>query len=68
MRSASNINSLHQKREVYLQAAVTFFDSACAQAESGDLDRAGSFILKALDQERRAGVVGPQVLQLIKPR
>ena len=45
-----------------------YFDSASAHAESGDLAAAGTLILKALDQERRAGGVGPQVLQLIKPR
>ena len=51
-----------------MKAAGTFFDSASAQAEVGDLNGAGSFILKALDQERRAGGLGPQVMQLIKPR
>ncbi len=29
---------------------------------------AGRLILQALDCERRAGGLGPQVLQLIKPR
>ncbi len=61
------MNSLNHKRGIYLKAALSFFDSACAQAEAGDLTAAGSSILKALDQERRAGSVGPQVLQLIKP-
>ena len=51
-----------------MNAAITFFDSACLQAEAGDLQAAGALILKALDQERRASGVGPQVLQLIKPR
>jgi len=51
-----------------LKAADGFFDRASAQVEAGDLQAAGSLILKALEQERRAGVVGPQVLQLIKPR
>ena len=62
------MNNLLSKREVYLKAANNLFDFACAQAESGDIQAAGSSILKALDQERRAGVLGPQVLQLIKPR
>ncbi|WP_320675892.1 hypothetical protein [Prochlorococcus sp. MIT 1300] len=57
-----------EQREAYMNAADNLFDSACAQAESGDLQGAGVLILKALDQERRAGGVGPQVLQLIKPR
>ncbi len=61
-------NSASIQREVYLKAASGFFDRASAQAEAGDFQAAGSLILKALDQERRAGVVGPQVLQLIKPR
>ncbi len=68
LKTSSGFNSLHQKREVFLKEAVTLFDSASAQAEAGDLNAAGSLILKALDQERRAGGVGPQVLQLIKPR
>ena len=50
-----------------MQAAVNFFDSASSHAESGDIDAAALLILKALDQERRALVVGPQILHLIKP-
>ncbi len=50
-----------------MKAANNFFDLASAYAEAGDLNAAGASILKALDQERRAGGVGPQVLQLIKP-
>ncbi|MFN7901196.1 MAG: hypothetical protein ACK5N0_16325 [Synechococcaceae cyanobacterium] len=37
-------------------------------AERGDLQQAGRLILETLDCERRAGSLGPQVLQLIKPR
>ena len=62
------MNAIQVKREAYLKEAIVFFDSASVQAEAGDLQAAGILILKALDQERRAGVVGPQVLQLIKPR
>ncbi|WP_320673744.1 hypothetical protein [Prochlorococcus sp. MIT 1341] len=58
----------HSKREAYFKAALSFFDAACLKAEAGDIDAAGMLILRALDQERRAGAVGPQVLQLIKPR
>ncbi len=68
MRSPSTINSLRGKTDVYMKAALGFFDSASEHAEAGDLQTAASLILKALDQERRAGAVGPQVLQLIKPR
>ena len=51
-----------------MKAAGNFFDLACNQAASGDLHAAAGLILKALDQERRANGVRPQVLQLIKPR
>jgi hypothetical protein len=37
-------------------------------AEAGDVAGAARLILQALDCERRAGGLGPQVLQLIKPR
>ncbi|NBW61899.1 MAG: hypothetical protein EBR33_01440 [Synechococcaceae bacterium WB4_1_0192] len=37
-------------------------------ALAGDVETAAREILKGLDCERRAGSVGPQVLQLIKPR
>ncbi|WP_236066198.1 MULTISPECIES: hypothetical protein [Prochlorococcus] len=68
LKTTAGMNSASIQREVYLKAASGFFDRASAQAEAGDFQAAGSLILKALDQERRAGVVGPQVLQLIKPR
>ena len=62
------MNALRVKSEAYLKAAEDFFNSASIQAETGDLQAAATLILKALDQERRANGVGPQVLQLIKPR
>jgi len=62
------MNASKIKREAYLKASVNFFDSASASAEAGDLNSAATFVLKALEQERRACSVGPQVLQLIKPR
>ncbi len=37
-------------------------------AASGEIETAARLILQSLDCERRAGSVGPQVLQLIKPR
>tara|TARA_Y100001968_G_scaffold319526_1_gene351174 strand:+ start:240 stop:398 length:159 start_codon:yes stop_codon:yes gene_type:complete len=49
-----------------MKAAMIFFESASEQAESGELESAATSIIKALEQERRAGIVGPQVLQLIK--
>ncbi len=68
VKSLSKNGAFREKSEAYLRSAVNFFDSAIAQAEAGELQSAASLILKALDQERRAGSVGPQVLQLIKPR
>ena len=62
------MNAFQAKREAYLETAVNFFDSACIEAEAGDVKAAATLILKALDQQRRAGGIGPQVLQLIKPR
>ncbi len=66
--ASSTKNATQIKRDAYLKAAVNFFDSASVHAETGELEEAATYILKALDQERRAGGVGPQVLQLIKPR
>lgn len=43
-------------------------DQAMKAAEAGDLVDSARAILAALDCERRAGGLGPQVLQLIKPR
>lgn len=52
-----------------LLAQVKLLEQQAMQAvENGDLADAGKNILAALDCERRAGSVGPQVLQLIKPR
>ena len=62
------MNASQTKREAYLKTAFNFFESAGIHAEAGDLKASASCILKALDQERRAGVIGPQVLQLIKVR
>ncbi len=68
MKSPLQMNASQVKREAYLKASNNFLVSASAHAEAGDLNSAAVFILKALDQERRASGVGPQVLQLIKPR
>ncbi len=66
-RKTSSINDYRSKSEAFLKASEVYLNSALEQAEAGDLQASASFILKALDQERRAEVVGPQVLQLIKP-
>lgn len=51
------------------QARARQLDLEARQAaEDGDIETSAQKILAALDCERRAGSVGPQVLQLIKPR
>ena len=62
------MNDVQTKREIFFKKAVNLFESACIYAETGDFKTSAIFILKALDQERRASDIGPQVLQLIKPR
>ena len=57
----------HQRSDLQRQAAA--HDKAAEEAAlQGDLETSARLILQALDCERRAGGVGPQVLQLIKPR
>lgn len=51
-----------------LSQVVLLEQQAKRAAEEGDLSEAARAILAALDCERRAGSLGPQVLQLIKPR
>ena len=67
LRNEARANAPSDKRKACIKAAITLFDSASQQAEAGDLESAGVSILKGLDQERRAGLGGVQVLQLIKP-
>jgi hypothetical protein len=55
-------------RQRLLDQASQLFDQASRAADAGDVADSAQLILKALDCERRAGGVGPQVLQLIKPR
>jgi len=55
-------------RETLLTQASRLQERARLSAQAGDITSAAQFILQALDQERRAGGLGPQVLQLIKPR
>ena len=57
----------HQRSDLQRQAAA--HDKAAEEAAlQGDLEASARLILQSLDCERRAGGVGPQVLQLIKPR
>ncbi len=62
------MNAVQVKKQAFLKEAVYFFKNASVHADEGDLQSCAGFILKALDKERRAGVVGPQVLHLIKTR
>ena len=60
------MNALQSKRQTFLKEAGSHFENAYLHAEAGDVDNSAVYILKALDQERRAKSVGPQVLHLIK--
>ena len=60
--------SASDKRQDHELAARDLFERARQCAEEGQISDAGSFILKALGHERRASAVGPQVMQIIKPR
>ena len=62
------MNAVQVKKEAFLKEAGHFFQNASVHADEGDLQTSAGLILKALDQERRAAVVGPQVLHLIKTR
>ena len=55
-------------RDTLLAQASGLQERARLSAEAGDISSAAQLILQALDHERRAGGLGPQVLQLIKPR
>ncbi len=63
-----NMNTVQVKKQAFLKQACYFFKNASVQADEGDLQLCACFILKALDKERRASGVGPQVLHLIKTR
>ncbi len=62
------MDAIQVKKQAFLKEAGYFFKNASAQADEGDLQSSAGLILKALDKERRARCVGPQVLHLIKTR
>ena len=62
------MNHLQVEKESFLKEAGYFFKNASFHADEGDLQSCAGLILKALDKERMAGKVGPQVLHLIKTR
>ncbi|MEB3201067.1 MAG: hypothetical protein VKK62_11150 [Synechococcaceae cyanobacterium] len=55
-------------RETFLSRASELDRQARAAAERGEFEASARLILELLDCERRAGSLGPQVLQVIKPR
>ena len=60
------MNTVQVKKQAFLKEAGYFFKNASEHADEGDLQTCAVLILKALDKERRACGVGPQVLYLIK--
>ena len=62
------MNSVQLKKQAFLKEAGYFYKNASDHAHAGDLQSSADLILKALDKERRARGLGPQVLHLIKTR
>ena len=62
------MNAVQIKKQEFLKEAGCFFKNASFYAYKGDFQASAGLILKALDKERMAGGVGPQVLHLIKTR
>ncbi len=67
-RPPTPASGLAEHRQNWLDQATRLAAQAAEAAREGDVDQSARLILEALDCERRAGGVGPQVLQLIKPR
>lgn len=69
-RVRSNAMTLPESdtRQRLARQAAVLDEQAQMAASAGDLEAAAKAILEALDCERRAGGLGLQVLQLIKPR
>ncbi|MFM8975901.1 MAG: hypothetical protein ACKOFN_09440 [Vulcanococcus sp.] len=68
MQATRQAPAVVARRDDLLKEAAGYEAVAEAAAAAGDLDVAARAILQGLDCDRRAGSVGPQVLQLIKPR
>ena len=60
------MNAVHVKKQAFLKEAGYFFKNASDHANEGNLQSCAGLILKALDKERMASIVGPQILHLIK--
>ena len=65
--SVSPLSDPGARQRLLLQAA-SLNEQAQVAASEGDFEASARAILQALDCERRAGGLGLQVLQLIKPR
>ena len=62
------MNAVQVKKQAFLKEAGYFFKNASEYANDGDLQSCAGLVLKALDKERKACGVGPQVLHLIKTK
>ena len=65
---ASQQAPVAERRDDLMREAAAFSAAAEQAASSGEIEQSAREILRSLDCERRAGSVGPQVMQLIKPR
>jgi hypothetical protein len=63
-----NCDERGDHRRQFLDQANSFNEQARQAADEGDVSGAARLILMALDCERRAGGLGLQVMQVIKPR
>ncbi len=66
--ASANGHAGPEQRQRLLARAEELQGQARLRAEEGDIEVSARLILQALDCERRVGGLGPQVLQLIKPR
>lgn len=67
-RHTSLVGADPADRDRLLTEAQQLQEKARLNALAGDVAGSAQLILQALECERRAGGLGPQVLQLIKPR
>jgi len=66
--ASRNYDERGDHRRQFLDQANAFNEQARLAADEGDVSGAARLILMALDCERRAGGLGLQVMQVIKPR
>ena len=68
LKTSSSGTDSGLSRDLCFKLAEQHYEEAKSNAEAGQISQSAQMILKALEQERRAGNVGPQVMQLFKPR